>query len=128
MSLPDEIREITDPDFGIPVTKISKEIRSIEPDVLLLMVAMGQQDSQSAMDAFNGRAGRVIAVSSGDVYRAYGRFVGSEPGPVENMPLREDSPLRCRLYPYRDDAQSQDSLEYWYEKILVERCLSMKAR
>ena len=122
-SLPDEVREIIDSDFGILVTRISKEIRSIAPDVVLLMVAMGQQDAQAAMDAFDGHAKRVVAVSSGDVYRAYGRFVKSEPGPVESMPLREDSPLRNQLYPYRNDAPSHDALEYWYEKILVERAV-----
>lgn len=122
-TLPGEIREIVDPDFDMPVTKISKDIWSINPDVVLLMIAMGEQDSQAAMDAFDGRAKRIVAVSSGDVYRAYGRFMKSEPGAVEAMPLREDSPLRDELYPYRNDATPTDALEYWYEKILVERAL-----
>ena len=122
-SLPDEVCEITDPDFGIPVTRIPKEIQSMAPDVVLLMVAMGQRDAHAAMQAFDGHARRVVAVSSGDVYRAYGRFVKSEPGPVESMPLREDSALRDQLYPYRDDVTAQDTLEYWYEKILMERAV-----
>jgi len=60
-------------------------------------------------------------VSSGDVYRAYGRFTGVEPGPVEAGLLREDSPLRTVLYPYRDPSKPADDLGNFYEKILMER-------
>ena len=34
--------------------------------------------------------------------------------------LREDSPRRTKLYPYRAKAKSPDELAYFYEKILVE--------
>jgi nucleoside-diphosphate-sugar epimerase len=37
--------------------------------------------------------------------------------------LREDSPLRSNLFPYRARARSPDAFEYSYEKILVERVL-----
>ncbi len=51
------------------------------------------------MDAFRGIAGRAIVISSADVYLAYGRLHGTEPGPLEPMPLTEDSALRSKLGP-----------------------------
>jgi hypothetical protein len=73
------------------------------------------------MEAFADRAGRIVLLSSGDVYRAYGRFTAIEPGPIEEGLLTEDSPLRSVLFPYRKKASSPEVLEYWYEKILAER-------
>jgi nucleoside-diphosphate-sugar epimerase len=73
------------------------------------------------MEAFRGRASRVVALSSGDVYRAYGRLTRIEPGPIEPGLLPEGSPLRSVLYPYRKQAKSAADWVYHYEKILVER-------
>jgi nucleoside-diphosphate-sugar epimerase len=75
------------------------------------------------MEAFADRAGRIVLLSSGDVYRAYGRFTAIEPGPIEEGLLTEDSPLRSVLFPYRKKASSPEVLEYWYEKILAERAV-----
>jgi nucleoside-diphosphate-sugar epimerase len=85
------------------------------------MIPMGQADAQAAMRAFRARAQRIVAISSGDVYLAYGRLIRLEPGPPEPIPLTEASPLRSVLYPYRAKAASPDALEHYYEKILVER-------
>ena len=64
---------------------------------------------------------RVVAISSADVYRAYGRLHGSEPGATEPVPLTEDAPLRERLYPYRGEFGGRlDD----YDKIPVERAFS----
>ncbi len=49
------------------------------------------------VEAFRGVARRVVAISSQDVYLAYGRLTGLEPGPAEPVPLTEHSPLRTRL-------------------------------
>jgi hypothetical protein len=46
---------------------------------------------------FKGMTYRVVAISSQDVYLAYGRLTGLEPGPAEPVPLTEHSPLRTRL-------------------------------
>jgi nucleoside-diphosphate-sugar epimerase len=73
------------------------------------------------VEVFRGVAERAVVLSSGDVYRAYGVFHGTEAGPVEPVPLTEDSPLREVLYPYRGLAQSPDDLAYRYDKIPVER-------
>jgi nucleoside-diphosphate-sugar epimerase len=43
---------------------------------------------------FAGEAARAVVVSSMDVYRAFGRIHGTEPGPPDPTPLTEESPLR----------------------------------
>jgi putative NADH-flavin reductase len=46
--------------------------RKTMPEVVLDMVPLTQQDAQTVVDTFGNIAGRVVAVSSQDVYRAYG--------------------------------------------------------
>lgn len=101
--------------------------RERPPDVVLDMIPMTEQEARPLMDLFRDVARRVVAVSSEDVYQAYDRFRGIDPGPPDPVPLTEDSPLRSRLYPYRSDPpraaddprRSMDD----YEKILVERAI-----
>src|SRR5690348_7731652 len=62
-------------------------LRIARPDVVIDMRAMFERDAASAVDTFRGVAGRLVAISSADVYRAYGRLHGSEPGPLEPMPI-----------------------------------------
>lgn len=92
-----------------------------EPDAVIHMVAFTGCEAEAAVGALRGRTRRVVVVSSGDVYRAYGRFNGLEPGPPDPTPLDADaSPLRKMLYPYRSKDSLPGSLEHEYEKILVE--------
>jgi nucleoside-diphosphate-sugar epimerase len=96
------------------------DFRRFAPDVALDMAPMFERDAVAAMRVLRGVAQRIVAISSADVYRAYGRLHQSEPGPIEPMPLTEDSPLREQLYPYRGqrDGKMDD-----YDKILVERAV-----
>jgi nucleoside-diphosphate-sugar epimerase len=71
-------------------------LRRISPEVVLDMVPFREEDAQRVR-AFKGIARRVVVVSSGDVYRAFGRLSRTEPGPPDPAPLTEDSPLRERL-------------------------------
>ena len=103
----------------------SSAIRSFGPDVVVDMRAMTQDQAQAVADAVRGIARRLVVVSSMDVYRAYGRLHGSEPGPPLEPPFDEDSPLRENLFVYREHtpsviAQRPDWMDD-YEKILVER-------
>lgn len=95
------------------------------PDVVLDMLAMTQADARGVLAAFTGKAKRLVAISSCDVYRAFGRINGSESGEVEPGPLTEDSPLRELLYPYRGSKpRPEEHPARWmdhYDKILVER-------
>jgi len=93
----------------------AQESRHFAPEVVVDMVAMNEVDARGLVDVFRGVAGRVVAISSADVYRAYDIVRGLRPGPADPVPLDEDAPLRERLYPYeRPGVQG-------YEKILVER-------
>ena len=91
------------------------------PEVIVDMIAYTEDDAQGLVDTFRGVARRIVVLSSGDVYRAYGRFIGTEPGPLEPTPLAEDAPIRSMLFPYRDKAQGPDDFLYTYDKIPVER-------
>jgi nucleoside-diphosphate-sugar epimerase len=98
------------------------EFRRLGPDVVVDMVAFTEQDALTAVATLRGVAGRLVAISSGDVYRAYGVFAGLEPGPHEPTPIREDAPLRQSLFIARSNVKLGDDL-YDYEKILVERAV-----
>ncbi len=93
------------------------------PDVVLDMLPYTEQDAALAMETFRGLAARVVAVSSMDVYGAYGRFCRLEDGPPDVEPFAEGAPLRSALHPYRASAQQASDLAYNYEKILVERAV-----
>ncbi len=95
-----EIEHVLDPRAGHPVIEFPDRILR-DWDVVIHMVAMGEDDAKAAVSAFEGRASRFVMISSCDVYRAYGRLIKSEPGAPEPVPLDEDAPLRSVLYPYR---------------------------
>ena len=126
--LPADVVRFKNPNARIPVTHITEELKAYSPDVVLHMIAMGERDAEAARDAFAGIARRMVVLSSGDVYRAYGIFKGTEEGDLEPIPLNESAPLRSRLYPYRTSDTPPDALEYYYDKILVERTISADAR
>jgi len=71
-------------------------LRGLSPEVVLDMVPFREEDAQR-LRSFKGPARRVVAISSGDVYRAFGRIWRTEPGPPDPIPLTEDSPLREKL-------------------------------
>ncbi len=121
--LPECVRQIVDPHSVIPIQNFPTALLEFEPEVVIHTLAMGATDAQASVRIFSGHARRLVLLSSGDVYRAYGRFAGTEPGPIEEGLLSEDSPLRTKLFPYRPQAASTDALEYWYEKILAERAV-----
>ena len=81
----------------------ANEFQRLAPDVVLDMTAVGEQDAQVVVDTFRGVTQRLVVISSGDVYRAYGRLLRTEPGPPDPVPLTEESPLREKLYPYRGE-------------------------
>jgi nucleoside-diphosphate-sugar epimerase len=102
-------------------------IEAVQPSVVIDMIPLTEADARTVMQLFKGMAERVVALSSQDVYRAYGRVNGFEPGPPDQVPLTEDSPLRDRLFPFRNETpRASDDPYHWlddYEKILVERAV-----
>jgi nucleoside-diphosphate-sugar epimerase len=106
---------------------VERAIGEAGPEVVIDMVAMAERDADALVAAASGRVRRLVLASSIDVYRAYGRLHGTEPGPPDPTPLTEDSPLREKRYPYRADApRDAADPERWrdeYDKIPVEQAI-----
>ena len=128
VTLPTVVRRFKDRRAAIPVTQIPAELRAFAPDIVVHMIAMGERDAEAARKAFLGTARRIVALSSGDVYRAYGIFKGCDDGPLESQLLTESSPLRTKLFPYRTQQTPRAALEYYYEKILAERAMAADSK
>ena len=110
------------------LNNFKSRFEQLAPEVVLDMFAYTQDDAQTLMKTFKGIVKRVVAVSSMDVYRAYGIILGKEPGKelgkesgLIPVPLTEDSPLRSSLYPFREMSSRPLNAPVGYEKILVER-------
>jgi nucleoside-diphosphate-sugar epimerase len=103
-------------------------IRAFAPDVVVDLVLSSGAQANALMDVMRGITGRVVALSSIDVYRACGILHGLEDGPLEPVPLTEDSALRTKLstYPPAQIAMVQ-KIYPWvdddYDKIPVERAV-----
>lgn len=100
------------------------ELIRLAPDVVIDMVCMTATDAHQLMNVFTGVAGRLVVASSMDVYLAYGRLLGDEPGEPVSGPFTEDAPLRTRRWLRRAhpprDAADPDCWKDDYEKLDVE--------
>ena len=92
-------------------------LRDSAPEVVLDMIPQNDDDARGVQAVFRGVARRVVAISSQDVYRAYGRLLRTEPGQPDPLPLTEDAPLRERMYAQAGMIPGAER----YEKILAER-------
>ena len=110
------------------LSAFSSDFTRFAPDVVLDMFPYVEQDATRIVQTFRGVAGRVVAVSSMDVYRAYGLFSRLENCPPDLQPFAEDAPLRSKLYLYRASAQQPSDLAYNYEKIVVEQVVLGEAK
>ena len=117
--LPASVNQIHGDRHGL--SSFAADFHCLAPDVVLDMILYTEEEARILVDVFKGAAGRVVAISSADVYRAYGRLLGLEHGEPDPVPLGEDAPLREAFYPHRAHAQGPDDFKYFYEKILVER-------
>ncbi len=101
--------------------------REFAPEVVLDMIPVTEAAARAAVESFRGIARRLVAVSSQDVYRAYGILLDKEPDPTSlvPVPMAEDAPLRSQLYPYRaEPPRPAADPQHWmddYDKITVER-------
>jgi nucleoside-diphosphate-sugar epimerase len=104
------------------------EFRRQKFDVVVDFVLSSGRQAQQLMDTFRGIAGRVVALSSIDVYRAWGVFYNTEPGGLQELPLTEDSELRTIRNTYPPEALKRARSVYgWideeYDKIPVEQAV-----
>ena len=101
-------------------------LRAAAPDVVVDLILSSGAQARELMRLVRGATNRVVALSSCDVYRACGVLHGSEPGPLEPVPLTESSALRTKLQTYPPDRikmlqQVFGWLDEEYDKIPVER-------
>ncbi len=75
--------------------------RQFSPEATLDVIPYSERDTLTLIETLRDITGRVVALSSQDVYRAYGLFTRLEEGLPEPAPYNEDAPLRSKLYPYR---------------------------
>ena len=80
------------------------EFRRQKFDVVVDFVLSSGRPAQQLMDTFRGIAGRVVGLSSMDVYRAWGVFYGFDTGGLQELPLTEDSELRNSRNVYPPEA------------------------
>lgn len=76
------------------------ELKRFAPDVVIDFVISSGPQAEELMNIFHGVAHRVVMLSSIDVYRAVGVSHGTESGPLQEVPLTEESELRHNLHPY----------------------------
>lgn len=119
--MPASVEHFLEPGSTVPIVKFPNRVLHFEPEIVVHTMVMGEADAAAATACFSGRVQRLVMLSSGDVYRAYGCFVRLESDCPQHDLLNEDSPLRTVLYPYRKSATSPNALEHGYDKILAER-------
>jgi nucleoside-diphosphate-sugar epimerase len=96
-------------------------LRAWRPEVVVDFIAFAEADVRAVLGALRGVAGRLVVLSSLDVYRAYDRLMRVQPGPPERTPIREEDPLREVPFPRRRWASGADDVMWSYDKIPVER-------
>jgi nucleoside-diphosphate-sugar epimerase len=108
------------------IGELTGEMRRTPPDVVLDMIAGDERHARVVVDAFRGVARRLVTASSMDVYRVYEVGLGLSEGPLEPVPLTEESPLRTVLHPFRNRPAGSIPFDWVtpdYDKILVERAV-----
>jgi len=104
------------------------QLQRFSPDVIVDLILSSGEQARQLMTTVREVAPRVVAISSMDVYRAWGVLHGVEPGPLEPLPLTENSPLRTvrRLYA-PETVRMMQSIFTWvdeqYDKIAVEEAI-----
>jgi hypothetical protein len=78
----------------------AQELKSFAPDVVIDLVISSGPQAEELMDIFRGATRRVVMLSSIDVYRAVAVSQGTKSGPLQEVPLTEESDLRRSLHPY----------------------------
>ncbi len=104
------------------------ELRRFAPDVVIDLVISSGPQAEELMNLFRGVTRRMVMLSSIDVYRAVGISHGTESGPLQEVPLTEESELRRTLHPYPPESMPlMRKIFPWvtddYDKIPAERAV-----
>ena len=103
------------------LTDYKGEFRRFGPDIVIDLITFTENEAKGLIETFDEIAGRIVLISSMDVYRNYGLFIRSESGASNKIPITERSSLRSELYPYREMAENEDEMIYHYDKIPAEK-------
>lgn len=104
------------------------DFRRLAPEVVIDLILSSERQAKALVSTFRGLTQRIVALSSGDVYRACGISHGFESGPLQPVPLTEDSELRTARNTYGPELLQQlrnvfGWLDEEYDKIPVERTI-----
>jgi nucleoside-diphosphate-sugar epimerase len=108
------------------LTASAAELNRFAPDVVVDLTLSSARQAEELMKIFRGATQRIVMLSSMDVYRAVGISHGTETGPLQELPLTEESELRRTLHPYPpENLQLLRKTFGWvtddYDKIPAER-------
>lgn len=103
-------------------------LRGFAPEIVVDLILSSGRQAAELIEVFAGHARRIVAITSADVYRAASILHGLESGPLEPVPLREDSPLRTITQTYPPaQIEALKNVFGWlddeYDKVAVERAL-----
>ena len=123
-ALPESVHRIHGDRNGLAAHRSAFE--KLAADVVLDFILSDDRQAKALMETLRGLTGRIVAISSQDVYRAYGVLLGREPGPPQATPLTEESEVRRQLHPYNvEHLRAAQAMFPWitedYDKIPVER-------
>ena len=112
-------------DGGVPVIKgdrrepgaLRKAFANFRPDVAIDMIPFTIEDAHCLVEASRVCSSALVAISSMDVYLAYGRLHRTEVGPIIEGPISESAPLRTKL---GRDGSEYDKLGV--ERVLIQSC------
>lgn len=102
------------------------ELQEFAPEVVIDMIASSGAHARDLVGTFTGVARRLVVLSSMDVYRAAAVLHRLDAGPLEPVPLTEDSALRTSNQTYPAvQIRTLQGLFGWlddgYDKVAVER-------
>jgi nucleoside-diphosphate-sugar epimerase len=105
------------------------DLRRVQADVVVDCILSSARQAKDVMQVFRGVTPRIVVLSSQDVYRAYGIILGIEEGPLQSLPLTEESEVRTHLRPYSaEHLKRMRAIFAWlddeYEKIEVEEVVT----
>lgn len=101
------------------------QLRQFSPDIIIDLILSSGEQAIQLMSIARTITRRVIAISSMDVYRAWGVVHEVEPSALDPLPLTEDSPLRTtRTLCPPETMKMMQNIFTWvnnhYDKIAVE--------
>ena len=107
------------------LTESFRPLKDFAPEVIVDLVLSAGEQARLLMQLAGVLRARVVALSSMDVYRAWGVIHRVESGPLEPLPITEDSPLRTTRKLYTPEAtKAMQGIFTWlsddYDKISVE--------